>query len=228
MIPVYRRQFIGITLIFTFFTTYTICHQCCTSTGSYCSGIILRSATSVLAFLPTSITTTMYRGCAPHSITATIKSTRTKFPRWNGENDRQNRCSIKLILNSVRSYHTTSSSLRSSTFLSEGNDDVDRTSTSSNNTKHYVFGYGSLMCPLSRQVTNANLMNKFTIPIVIHQLERAWCARTTTGYTAMGVQFVPPNHNSTRFCTGILIGTINSMELEDLDRREASYNRLSV
>ena len=89
--------------------------------------------------------------------------------------------------------------------------------------QHYVFGYGSLMCPLSRQITNENLMNKFTIPILIHDLERRWCARTTTGYTAMGVQFT-----TKRFCTGILIGTINSVELEDLDRREASYHRLPV
>ncbi len=89
--------------------------------------------------------------------------------------------------------------------------------------QHYVFGYGSLMCPLSRQITNENLMNKFTIPILIHDLERRWCARTTTGYTAMGVQFT-----TKRFCTGILIGTINSAELEDLDRREASYHRLPV
>jgi hypothetical protein len=90
-------------------------------------------------------------------------------------------------------------------------------------TQHYVFGYGSLMCPLSRQITNENLMSKFTIPILIHDLERRWCARTTTGYTAMGVQFT-----TKRFCTGILIGTINSVELEDLDRREASYHRLPV
>jgi hypothetical protein len=107
-----------------------------------------------------------------------------------------------------------------------------------NETKHYIFGYGSLMCPLSRQITNENLMSKFTIPIAIRNLERNWCARTTTGYTAMGVQFVHNNSSNSnscnsnsdtkRFCTGILIGTINAVELEDLDRREASYHRLPV
>jgi hypothetical protein len=94
--------------------------------------------------------------------------------------------------------------------------------------KNYIFGYGSLMCPLSRQITNANLMNKFTIPITIHNLERIWCARTTTGYTAMGVQFTTGTCSTERFCTGILIGTIDADELHDLDQREASYNRLPV
>jgi cation transport regulator ChaC len=93
----------------------------------------------------------------------------------------------------------------------------------SDTTKNYIFGYGSLMCPESRQITNANLMNKYTVPVLIRDLQRQWCARTTTGYTAMGVQFTPG-----RCCTGILIGAVDADELADLDQREASYNRFSM
>jgi hypothetical protein len=102
--------------------------------------------------------------------------------------------------------------------ISSNKDDDD-----SGTTKNYIFGYGSLMCPESRQITNANLMNKYTVPVLIRDLQRQWCARTTTGYTAMGVQFTPG-----RCCTGILIGAVDADELADLDQREASYNRFSM
>jgi hypothetical protein len=145
--------------------------------------------------------------------------------QWSRVNDLRNRF-----------YQTTSTSLSSTYNIGDGMMSTNAENMAeTDDIKHYIFGYGSLMCPLSRQVTNANLMNKFTIPILIQELERAWCARTTTGYTAMGVQFVPNNNNNNnntaatkRFCTGILIGTIDSVELEDLDRREASYDRLPV
>jgi hypothetical protein len=93
----------------------------------------------------------------------------------------------------------------------------------SSNCKHYVFGYGSLMCPESRKITNPNLADKATLPVLIQDMERVWAARTSTGYTAMGVQFRPGS-----FCTGILIGTIDADEVADLDQREASYNRLPL
>ena len=87
---------------------------------------------------------------------------------------------------------------------------------------HYVFGYGSLICPESRSITNPNLMNKDPLPVVIQDVERVWSARTTSGYTAMGVRF---RHGAE--CTGVLL-EVSSEELADLDKREANYNRLPI
>ncbi len=87
---------------------------------------------------------------------------------------------------------------------------------------HYVFGYGSLICPESRSITNPGLANKEPLPVVIQDVERVWSARTVSGYTAMGVQ-----HREGAECTGILI-EVSGDELEDLDKREANYGRLPI
>ena len=87
---------------------------------------------------------------------------------------------------------------------------------------HYVFGYGSLICPESRSITNPNLANKEPLPVVIQDVERVWNARTSSGYTAMGVRF----HKGAE-CTGILI-EVSGEELKDLDQREANYDRLPI
>ena len=91
-----------------------------------------------------------------------------------------------------------------------------------NKTHHYVFGYGSLICPESRSVTNPALAQKEPLPVVIQDVERVWSARTTGGYTAMGVR-----HKEGAECTGVLI-EVEQAELEDLDQREASYDRLPI
>jgi len=87
---------------------------------------------------------------------------------------------------------------------------------------HFVFGYGSLICPESRSITNPNLMNKEPLPVVIQDVERVWSARTASGYTAMGVRF-----RQGASCTGVLI-EVKGDELADLDKREANYNRLPI
>ena len=51
---------------------------------------------------------------------------------------------------------------------------------------HFVFVYGSLICPESRAVTNPGLAGKEPLPVVIQDVERVWSARTNSGYTAMG------------------------------------------
>ena len=91
--------------------------------------------------------------------------------------------------------------------------------------RNYIFGYGSLMCPESRRVTNANLVQtSIATSVLIQDWERNWCARTTTGYTAVGV--VPSAVK--RSCMGMLLGAIQAKELVDVDRREASYDRCSM
>lgn len=87
---------------------------------------------------------------------------------------------------------------------------------------HYVFGYGSLICPESRSVTNPNLIKREALPVVIQDVERVWSARTSSGYTAMGVRF-----REGAECTGVLI-EVKKDELADLDQREAAYNRLPI
>lgn len=114
---------------------------------------------------------------------------------------------------------------------------------------HYVFGYGSLMCPESRSITNPNLIKRegkriefirgsgchfsltprfvtclygIALPVVIQDVERVWSARTSSGFTAMGVRF-----RKGAECTGVLI-EVKADELADLDKREAVYNRLPI
>jgi cation transport regulator ChaC len=87
---------------------------------------------------------------------------------------------------------------------------------------HFVFGYGSLICPDSRRITNPSLASKPPLPVVVHDVERVWSARTESGYTAMGVQFQLGAE-----CTGILL-EVNESQLRDLDQREANYKRLPI
>ena len=208
-------------LLFGITSSWTTCHNKCCS-------IMIRSSAVVLS------KTRRHHRLHTNRITPVARQMNARYPylpvteRWKGANDLR-----------YQLYPTTSTSLLSSAARDAATSTSSNTNTTATNDtdtsgQHYIFGYGSLMCPLSRQITNANLMNKYTIPVVIQQLERTWCARTTTGYTALGVQFVTPHkndrhHNHTkRFCTGVLIGTINAVELKDLDRREASYNRFPV
>ena len=88
--------------------------------------------------------------------------------------------------------------------------------------RHFVFGYGSLINPDSRARTNPTLAEQDGLPVVVRDVERVWSARTTTGYTAMGVRI-----RKGADCTGILL-EVNKAELEDLDKREQSYVRVEV
>jgi hypothetical protein len=115
------------------------------------------------------------------------------------------------------------------------NDDATTEITSSSkkeNRHHYIFGYGSLMCPESRGVTNAHFQDvSVAQPVLIQDWERHWCARTTTGYTAVGVVPSSTTDSSTRrssSCMGLLLGSVTDAALADVDLREASYDRYSV
>ena len=88
--------------------------------------------------------------------------------------------------------------------------------------RHFVFGYGSLMNPDSRAKTNPGLADQDGLPVVVRDVERIWSARTTSGFTAMGVRI-----RKGADCTGVLL-EVNKAELEDLDRRELSYVRVEV
>jgi cation transport regulator ChaC len=88
--------------------------------------------------------------------------------------------------------------------------------------RHFLFGYGSLINVSSRARTNPSLAEQEGLPVLVRNIEREWVARTSSGYTAMGVKL---RKNSK--CTGVLF-EVNKMELADLDQREKAYDRLEV
>eukprot|EP00581_Thalassiosira_minuscula_P004394 CAMPEP_0183736512 /NCGR_PEP_ID=MMETSP0737-20130205/49474_1 /TAXON_ID=385413 /ORGANISM="Thalassiosira miniscula, Strain CCMP1093" /LENGTH=330 /DNA_ID=CAMNT_0025970529 /DNA_START=1 /DNA_END=993 /DNA_ORIENTATION=+ len=45
--------------------------------------------------------------------------------------------------------------------------------------KHFVFGYGSLICAQSRAITAPTLRNVIAEPVIIDKIERTWSARVT-------------------------------------------------
>ena len=108
--------------------------------------------------------------------------------------------------------------------------------------KHFIFGYGSLICPKSRQITAPTLQDTIAEPVVIENIERTWSARvhkqsenntnknTDTknnngdrdhilGWTPMGVRF-----KQGAKCNGVLI-CVDEDELMRFDVREAGYVR---
>jgi len=87
---------------------------------------------------------------------------------------------------------------------------------------NFIFGYGSLICPESRSISNPGLANQEGLPVVIQDVERVWSARTSSGYTAMGVHF-----KAGAECTGVLI-EVDAEQLKDLDKREANYQRFPI
>ena len=123
-------------------------------------------------------------------------------------------------LASITASSSSSPRRRSFTTTSTGSTGISKSKSSS--TTNYVFGYGSLICPESRSITNPALAGKESLPVLIQDVERVWSARTKSGYTAMGVRFLKGAE-----CTGILIG-VDADELADLDRREGAYNRLPM
>jgi hypothetical protein len=101
-------------------------------------------------------------------------------------------------------------------------DNADDDNDNDTGTCHYVFGYGSLMCAESRRLTNPTLANNesLSLPVLVRDWQRVWSARTSSGYTAMGVETVPGAS-----CSGVLLPVASRQALADLDRREASYHR---
>lgn len=87
--------------------------------------------------------------------------------------------------------------------------------------RQFVFGYGSLINPASRAITNPSLAGD-AIPILLTNVERIWNARSI-GWTAMGVRF-----RDSATCNGVLLEIPSKQALRDLDQREANYIRLEV
>ena len=87
--------------------------------------------------------------------------------------------------------------------------------------RNFLFGYGSLMCPQSRAITVPNL-DPFAQPVIVHDVERMWTARTKSGMTAMGVRFREGAN-----CTGVLL-EVTEEQLEQFDKREKNYDRVKV
>jgi cation transport regulator ChaC len=88
--------------------------------------------------------------------------------------------------------------------------------------RHFVFGYGSLICPESRAITNPDQANKVATPVVVHNVERIFSKRTHRGMTAMGVRFVEGVE-----CIGVLLPVTNK-ELLKFDNREKGYGRMPL
>jgi hypothetical protein len=87
--------------------------------------------------------------------------------------------------------------------------------------QHYVFGYGSLICPHSRALTAPSMATKTATPAMVQDMERIWSKRVrTAGMTAMGVRF---QTGST--CVGVLL-PVTLSELEQFDEREMGYDRV--
>jgi hypothetical protein len=101
--------------------------------------------------------------------------------------------------------------------------------------RHYIFGYGSLICSKSRKIS-APTLTKPAIPVVVHHLRRTWTARVGLpkhrspeeihdeihGQTAMGIQ-----QSQGQRCTGVLI-EVDTQELANFDERERGYDRVEI
>mmetsp|Transcript_2249 Transcript_2249/g.2696 ORF Transcript_2249/g.2696 Transcript_2249/m.2696 type:complete len:303 (+) Transcript_2249:216-1124(+) len=98
--------------------------------------------------------------------------------------------------------------------------------------RHFIFGYGSLICHRSRAITAPSLASRPAEPVVIEHLIRTWTARvpfgkkkrkrTIHGQTAMGIE-----RANDKKCCGVLI-EVDEVELESFDLREAGYDRVQI
>ena len=87
--------------------------------------------------------------------------------------------------------------------------------------QEFVFGYGSLICPVSRALTAPALAEKTVTPVLVKHVERTW-AKRCWGMTAMGVRFKDDAR-----CVGVLL-PVNNHELKQFDRREYGYDRVPL
>jgi hypothetical protein len=83
---------------------------------------------------------------------------------------------------------------------------------------HYIFGYGSLICPRSRALTAPTLAQRAVIPVRVQGLERIW-SLPFRGLTFMGIR-----QRRQAECVGVLI-PVNDEELAQFDLRELGYDR---
>jgi hypothetical protein len=99
--------------------------------------------------------------------------------------------------------------------------------------KHFIFGYGSLICPQSRSQTAPTLQEAIAEPVIIYHIERIWSARVLKGdslvldasrdhirgWTPMGIR-----KRQGASCNGVLIH-VDDEELARFDIREEGYTR---
>lgn len=118
-------------------------------------------------------------------------------------------------------------------------------SSSTMNHRHYIFGYGSLICHRSRSITAPSLSSKHSIPVIIDHYTRTWTARIhhhdnkviakrsgldhgallgsiIQGQTAMGIE-----RAENKKCSGVLI-EVDDAELRYFDEREMRYDRVEI
>ena len=88
--------------------------------------------------------------------------------------------------------------------------------------QEFVFGYGSLICPVSRAITAPSLAQKTVTPVVVNNVERTWAKRIPGLMTAMGVRFKDDAQ-----CVGVLL-PVNKQELKQFDLREYGYDRVPL
>lgn len=104
--------------------------------------------------------------------------------------------------------------------------------------KHFIFGYGSLICPKSRAITAPTLKNAPAEPVVVCHIERTWSARVDIRKAFSGLKVKPPpslrdwTAMGVRFrrgamCNGVLI-CVDEEELLRFDERELGYDRHRV
>ena len=90
---------------------------------------------------------------------------------------------------------------------------------------HWIFGYGSLICPSSRAVTAPSLQGRRATPVSVRHLERLWSFPVTEcGMTFMGIR---PNPQSRAACVGVLV-PVSDEELVQFDARELGYDRIAL
>ena len=117
---------------------------------------------------------------------------------------------------------------------------------------HLIFGYGSLLCPESRQRTAPTVADRVVLPVSIQGIERRWAkASPTMRTTTLGVEFceggdydndeydTDDSHsrhssssnsnsaNSSGGCIGILL-PVTTAELRQFDQREIGYDRYAI
>jgi cation transport regulator ChaC len=90
----------------------------------------------------------------------------------------------------------------------------------SNSALHFIFAYGSLICPKSRAITAPSVAAKPATPVLVKNVERTWAKKASmSSMTAMGVQFKDDAE-----CVGVLL-PVNDSELGAFDMREQGYDR---
>lgn len=95
---------------------------------------------------------------------------------------------------------------------------------------HFIFGYGSLICPKSRKISAPSLSeaDAEAIPVLVTNWKRSWSARAPNhdygwkGQTYMGIQ-----QEEGKCCNGVLI-RVNETQLKQLDIREEGYDRVHI